>query len=131
MTIGLGVGLSSAATAAELADLVDAVLSRAGLERSKVSLVGTVDRLASDPRVLALDLVVRGFTRQALADISPSVCEAAAVLAVPPPATLFVAKVTGAHSTVAVACSAPERSAREFSDPERSLGPWPDSRSFC
>jgi cobalamin biosynthesis protein CbiG len=127
--IALGVGLSSAASAEELADLTDAVLSRAGLSRSMIALVGTTERLAGDPRVLSLDLAVRGFARDLLAEVSPSVCEAAAMLAVHPPATLLVSKVTGVHTTVAVACSAD--TAGSAASTERSPGPWPDSRSFC
>lgn len=104
--ISLGVGLSSSATTEELLGLADTVLSSAGLSRSAIDLVGTVDRLVDDPRVQALQVEVRGFTRTQLAQASDSVCEGAALLALEAPARLLVAKVKGRHTTVAVACSA-------------------------
>jgi cobalamin biosynthesis protein CbiG len=118
--IALGVGLSSSATAEELLGLADTVLSGAGLSRSAIDLVGTVDRLLHDSRVQALQLEVRGFTRKQLAQASDSVCEGAALLAVAAPARLLVAKVKGRHTTVAVACSATAAVGPE-QPPERKL----------
>jgi cobalt-precorrin 5A hydrolase/precorrin-3B C17-methyltransferase len=115
----VGVGTSTGAPAAEVAELVGSVLARAGLAAAAVGEVATIDRRAAEPAVVALGLPVRAFTAAELAAAAglvpspsavvaaavgtPSVAEAAALLAAGPAADLIVAKTTSAHATVAVA----------------------------
>ena len=112
-----GVGASTGAPAAEVADLLAASLGAAGLARESVGEVATIDRRAGDAAVLALGLPVRAFAADVLAAVdvpSPSeavraavgtasVAEAAALLAAGPDAELVVRKQAGRHATVAVA----------------------------
>lgn len=111
----VGVGASSNAPADAAATLLDAAL--AGLARASVAEVATIDRRAGDPVVTSLGLPVRAFAAEALATVdvptpseavraavgTPSVAEAAALLAAGPGAELVVAKVAGKEATVAVA----------------------------
>jgi cobalt-precorrin 5A hydrolase / precorrin-3B C17-methyltransferase len=111
----VGVGASSNAPADVAATLLDAAL--AGLARASVAEVATIDRRAGDPVVTSLGLPVRAFAAEALATVdvptpseavraavgTPSVAEAAALLAAGPGAELVVAKVAGKEATVAVA----------------------------
>jgi cobalt-precorrin 5A hydrolase/precorrin-3B C17-methyltransferase len=115
----VGVGASTGAPAAEVADLVASALRRAGLAAAAVAEVATIDRRAGDPAVGALGLPVRAFTAAELAAVAaevpspspaveaavgtPSVAEAAALLAAGPGARLVVTKTASAHATVAVA----------------------------
>ncbi|HEX2023260.1 MAG TPA: precorrin-3B C(17)-methyltransferase [Acidimicrobiales bacterium] len=115
----VGVGTSTGAPAAEVAELVGSVLARAGLAAAAVGEVATIDRRAAEPAVGALGLPVRAFTAAELAAAAglvpspsavvaaavgtPSVAAAAALLAAGPAADLIVAKTTSAHATVAVA----------------------------
>ena len=112
-----GVGASTGAPPAEVAALLHRSLAAAGLAPAAVGEVATIDRRRSDPAVTALDLPVRAFTATELAVVSvpspsaaveravgtPSVAEAAALLAAGPGAELVVAKSASAHATVAVA----------------------------
>jgi cobalt-precorrin 5A hydrolase / precorrin-3B C17-methyltransferase len=111
----VGVGASSNAPADAAATLLDAAL--AGLARASVAEVATIDRRAGDPVITSLGLPVRAFAAEALATVdvptpseavraavgTPSVAEAAALLAAGPGAELVVAKVAGKEATVAVA----------------------------
>jgi cobalt-precorrin 5A hydrolase / precorrin-3B C17-methyltransferase len=111
----VGVGASSNAPADAAATLLDAAL--AGLARASVAEVATIDRRAGDPVITSLGLPVRAFPAEALATVdvptpseavraavgTPSVAEAAALLAAGPGAELVVAKVAGKEATVAVA----------------------------
>ncbi|MDQ6782385.1 MAG: precorrin-3B C(17)-methyltransferase [Actinomycetota bacterium] len=113
----VGVGASSEAPAEAAADLLRAALSDAGLDPAAVGLVATIDRRAGDPVVTALGHPVRSFTAGELAQLdvpnpseivaaevgTPSVAEAAALLAAGLGAGLVVAKRKGASATVAVA----------------------------
>jgi len=113
----VGVGASSDAPAHEAAELLALVLAGAGLSPLSVGEVATVDKRAGDATVTALGLPVRSFGVTALAGVevpspsevvrravgTPSVAEAAALLAAGPGAELVVAKCAGAHTTVAVA----------------------------
>ncbi|MGI9080136.1 MAG: precorrin-3B C(17)-methyltransferase [Acidimicrobiales bacterium] len=113
----VGVGASTGAPVDEVAALVGAALTEAGLARASVAEVATIDRRANDPAVGALGLPVRAFTAEALAGVavpSPSavvaaavgtssVAEAAALLAAGTGAELVVNKRVSPHATVAVA----------------------------
>ncbi|MGI8775974.1 MAG: precorrin-3B C(17)-methyltransferase [Acidimicrobiales bacterium] len=113
----VGVGASSGAPSDEIAALVESALAGAGLARASVAEVATIDRRAGDPALTALDIPVRAFTAAALSAVpvpspspvvaaavgTPSVAEAAALLAAGPGAELVVHKRASAHGTVAVA----------------------------
>jgi len=113
----VGIGTSSDAPTAEVAALVARALDDAGLAPASVAEVATIDRRRDEPAVVALDWPVRTFpadelrtvdipTPSAVVDAAvgtPSVCEAAALLAAGPGGELVVAKQTSAHATVAIA----------------------------
>ncbi|HEX2041084.1 MAG TPA: precorrin-3B C(17)-methyltransferase [Acidimicrobiales bacterium] len=115
----VGVGASTGAPATEVAELVASALRGAGLAAASVAEVATIDRRAGDPAVGALGLPVRAFSAAELAAAAslvpspsavvaaavgtPSVAEAAALLAAGPGARLVVTKTASAHATVAVA----------------------------
>lgn len=113
----VGVGASSNAPADAATVLLTRTLADAGLSLDSVALVATVDRRAHDPVITALGLPVRSFTASELARVdvpnpsiavdeavgTPSVAEAAALLAAGPGAELVVAKSKGATATVAIA----------------------------
>ena len=112
-----GVGASTGAPARDVADLLAAALDGAGLARASVAEIATLDRKTSEPGLKALGLPLRGFTADALRDVAvptpsavvaaavgtPSVAEAAALLAAGPDAELVVHKQANAVATVAVA----------------------------
>jgi len=112
-----GVGASTGAPPDEVAALLVGALAAAGLAPAAVGEVATIDRRAADPAITALDLPVRAFNPAELAAVrvpspsavveaavgTPSVAEAAALLAAGPGAELVVAKSASAHVTVAVA----------------------------
>jgi cobalt-precorrin 5A hydrolase/precorrin-3B C17-methyltransferase len=119
----VGVGASRGADPDALSELVSAVLAGAGVERRSVAAVVTLDRKASEPAIVALgrglDVPIRTFEAAALAGVvvpnpsavvaravgTPSVAEAAALLAAGPAGTLVVNKQISAtgDATVAVA----------------------------
>jgi cobalt-precorrin 5A hydrolase/precorrin-3B C17-methyltransferase len=113
----VGVGCSSDAPAGEVIPLLDDALATAGLARASVGLVATIDRRRDHPVVTGLGLPVRAFTAGELAGVAtpnpsaavaaavgtPSVAEAAALLAAGPGAGLVVTKQRSAAVTVAVA----------------------------
>jgi cobalt-precorrin 5A hydrolase/precorrin-3B C17-methyltransferase len=119
----VGVGASTGAPAAEVADLLGAALAGAGLAQESVTEMATIDRRAGDEAVVALGLPVRAFPAAALAAVdvpSPSevvraavgtgsVAEAAALLAAGPGAELVVPKRKSAMATVALARRAARR----------------------
>ncbi len=112
-----GVGCSTAADPAEVAALLDRALAGAGLARASVGSVATIDRRRHHPAVTSLGLEVQAFSPTELAAVAvpnpsttvadavgtPSVAEAAALLAAGPGASLAVAKQRSATGTVAVA----------------------------
>ena len=112
-----GVGASTGAPAHAVAALLDAALDDAGLARASVAEVATLDRKATEPALQALDLPLRGFGADALRAVdvptpsavvaeavgTPSVAEAAALLAAGPGAELVVNKQANAVATVAIA----------------------------
>jgi cobalt-precorrin 5A hydrolase/precorrin-3B C17-methyltransferase len=113
----LGVGTSSDAPAEEVAALVEATLLEADLAPESVATVATIDRRRHHPAIVGLGRPVQVFTAGQLAAVAvpspsaavedavgtPSVCEAAALLAAGPGAELVVAKRKNAVATVAVA----------------------------
>jgi cobalt-precorrin 5A hydrolase/precorrin-3B C17-methyltransferase len=113
----VGVGASTDAPADAAAALLDAALAEHGLARESIACVATIDRRAPDPVVTALKLPIKAFTADALATVevpnpsevvqaevgTPSVAEAAALLAAGPDAELVVTKQRGATATLAIA----------------------------
>jgi cobalt-precorrin 5A hydrolase/precorrin-3B C17-methyltransferase len=113
----LGVGSSAGAPASEIAALVDATLADAGLARASVVAVATIDLKRDEPGIVALIWPLRTFPAEALRAVAvpnpsavvdgavgtPSVAEAAALLAAGDDAELVVTKRSSAHATVAVA----------------------------
>lgn len=113
----VGVGCSTEATADEAKGLLEAVLAEAGLAPASVGLVATIDRRAGHPAIDGLGHPARVFSAAELAAVpvpnpsavvsgavgTPSVAEAAALLAAGRDASLVVAKRTSASVTVAVA----------------------------
>jgi cobalt-precorrin 5A hydrolase/precorrin-3B C17-methyltransferase len=108
----VGVGCSTDATVADVRAVVDQALAG-----RRADAVATVDRRADHPAVLALGLPVEAFPSTALAAVdvpnpsttvadavgTPSVAEAAALLAAGPGGRLVVPKQKGATATAAVA----------------------------
>jgi cobalt-precorrin 5A hydrolase/precorrin-3B C17-methyltransferase len=113
----IGVGTALDAPPAEVAELVAAAMAEANLADESVTEVATIDRRRTEPAVVALDLPVTTFTAEQLSRVdvptpsevvdatvgTPSVCEAAALLAAGPDAELVVTKRKSATATVAVA----------------------------
>ena len=99
-----GIGASSGAPREELATLLERALADGGLSRHSVAEVATLDRKATEPAIVALGLPVRTFTAEELAVVgTPSVAEAAALLAAGRGGELVVTKVASGHATVAIA----------------------------
>jgi cobalt-precorrin 5A hydrolase/precorrin-3B C17-methyltransferase len=113
----VGIGTSTDASPGEVAGLLDGVLHEATLARDSVAEVATIDRRRDHPALTRLGLPVRSFTAEELAVVdvptpsqlvasavgTPSVSEAAALLAAGPGAELVVPKRSNAVATVAVA----------------------------
>ncbi len=112
-----GVGTSTGAPPKEVARLLADVLERAGLSEESVTEVATIDRRANEPAVLALGRPVRSYSASTLAQVevpspssvveaavgTPSVSEAAALLAAGRGSVLVAPKQASRHATVAVA----------------------------
>jgi cobalt-precorrin 5A hydrolase/precorrin-3B C17-methyltransferase len=128
-----GVGTSTGAPPKEVARLLADVLDRAGLADESVTEVATIDRRANEPAVLALGRPVRAYPSEQLARVvvpspsaaveaavgTPSVSEAAALLAAGRGAVLVATKQASRHATVALA----RRSAARGSLAVVGLGP--------
>lgn len=117
----VGAGASTGAHPGRLRDLAAGVLAGAGLDAGAVATVATLDRKAGEAAVSALAEALgaglRAFPAERLAGVpipnpsppvaaavgTPSVAEAAAVLAAGPGGRLVVAKAKAADATVAVA----------------------------
>ncbi len=113
----VGVGTSTDAPPEQLATLLQETLAAAGLAPQSVAEVATIDRRATHRALLALGFPVRSYPADRLAAVTvptpsqavraavgtPSVCEAAALLAAGPGGDLIVAKRTCATATVAIA----------------------------
>jgi cobalt-precorrin 5A hydrolase/precorrin-3B C17-methyltransferase len=112
-----GVGASTGAPPAEADELLAAALAGAGLARESLAEVATIDRRAGDPVVTTLGLPVRAYPPERLAAQpvphpsavvagavgTPSVAEAAALVAAGPGGELVVPKQAGREVTVAIA----------------------------
>jgi cobalt-precorrin 5A hydrolase/precorrin-3B C17-methyltransferase len=112
-----GIGASSGAPREEIDGLLRDALDDAHLARASIAEVATVDVKANEAGIVALGLPVRTYAASALARVTvpnpsavvddavgtPSVAEAAALLAAGPGAELVVTKRRSAHATVAVA----------------------------
>ena len=112
-----GVGASTGAPAQAVSDLLEAALGGAGLARASLAEVATLDRKTTEPGLRALGFPLRGFSAEALRAVrvptpspvvadavgTPSVAEAAALLAAGPDAELVVPKQANAVATVAIA----------------------------
>ena len=112
-----GIGSAAGVSAEEVSTLLDTALARAGLDRRSVALVATIDLKAHEAGIVAVGLPMRTFPAAALAQVAvpnpsavveaevgtPSVAEAAALLASGPGATLVVTKQRSAMATVAIA----------------------------
>jgi cobalamin biosynthesis protein CbiG len=114
----VGVGASSAATAAEIHQLVTVALAEAGIDAEHVACVGTVTGRAADPGLVALGWPVIGYAPAVLAGVdvpSPaserarrelgtgSVAEAAALLAAGPGARIVLPRRRSRRATAAIA----------------------------
>jgi cobalt-precorrin 5A hydrolase/precorrin-3B C17-methyltransferase len=113
----VGVGASTDSPGDAAIALLDAALAEHGLARESLACVATIDRRADDPVVTELKLPVRSFTAGVLATVdvpnpsavvqaevgTPSVAEAAALLAAGPGAELVVTKQVGTTATLAIA----------------------------
>jgi cobalt-precorrin 5A hydrolase/precorrin-3B C17-methyltransferase len=116
-TLVAGIGTSTGAPAEEVAGLLGTSLAEAGLDAASVAEVATIDRRAGEPAIHALGRPVRFFPAETLRSVrvptpsvavrsavgTPSVAEAAALLAAGPDAELVVTKRTSAHAALAVA----------------------------
>lgn len=116
-TLVAGIGTSTGAPPEEVAALLDMTLAEAGLDAACVAEVATIDRRAAEPAIHALGRPLRLFPAETLRNVSvptpsftvqsavgtPSVAEAAALLAAGPGAELVVTKRTSAHAALAVA----------------------------
>lgn len=115
----VGMGCSLAASSSEAVALVDAVLRESGLARQSISCIATIDRRTDHPAIKSLELPVRAFPAMELAGMAPevpnpshrvaqavgtpSVAEAAALLAAGKDAQLVVTKRASQNVTVAIA----------------------------
>jgi cobalt-precorrin 5A hydrolase / cobalt-factor III methyltransferase / precorrin-3B C17-methyltransferase len=112
-----GIGASTGAPARDVSDLLEGAIEGAGLARESLAEVATLDRKTTEPGLRALGLRLRGFGAEALRAVpvptpsavvadavgTPSVAEAAALLAAGPGAELVVPKQANAVATVAIA----------------------------
>ncbi len=112
-----GIGSAAGVSAEEVNGLLDAALASEGLDRRSVSCVATIDLKANEDGIVALGLPMVTFAAEQLGAVdvpnpsdvvfaevgTPSVSEAAALLAAGPGATLVVAKMKSAMATVAIA----------------------------
>jgi cobalamin biosynthesis protein CbiG len=121
VTLVVGVGMSSSGAAAEVAELVHDALAGAGLAPSSVVAVATISSRAQEPAIVTLGWPVTAFSPEELKAVvvptpsavaqeasgTPSVAEAAALLAAGAGGELVVPKRTSAHATVAIARRSP------------------------
>lgn len=119
--IVVGVGARSGVPAAEIAEAVDAALASVGRDPGQVAALATLDRRAGEAGVRSMAAStgwrLLGFPAEALARVpapspspavraatgTPSVAEAAALLAAGPGAVLLLPKRIAARVTVAIA----------------------------
>lgn len=113
----VGIGASTGAPPKELLSLLEEVTRQAGLSMASICEIATIDRRASDPVIVELGLPIRAFSSTQLATVevpspsrnvqcaigTPSVAEAAAILAAGSGCELVCPKAKRAHVTIAVA----------------------------
>lgn len=125
----VGVGLAGAATPSELADLVDAALAGAGLDRANVAAVATVDHRAAHPAVLALGRPVVAFPAAVLVAVRrPAAPPVSPTSAAPagPTARSGLAEPAGAPRGGSVgAAGAPAAARRAVAEPAALLAAGP------
>jgi cobalt-precorrin 5A hydrolase / precorrin-3B C17-methyltransferase len=112
-----GIGSAAGVSSEEVDALLDAALASEGLDRRSVGCVATIDLKANEAGIVALGLPMVTFAAEQLAGVdvpnpsdvvqaevgTPSVSEAAALLAAGPGSTLVVSKMKSAMATVAIA----------------------------
>jgi cobalt-precorrin 5A hydrolase / precorrin-3B C17-methyltransferase len=112
-----GIGSAAGVSVEEVNALLDAALASEGLDRRSVGCVATIDLKANEAGIVALGIPMMTFAAEHLAEVdvpnpsdvvraevgTPSVSEAAALLAAGPGATLVVPKMKSAMATVAIA----------------------------
>jgi cobalt-precorrin 5A hydrolase/precorrin-3B C17-methyltransferase len=112
-----GIGTSTGAPPDEVVGLLGTSLAEAGLDAACVAEIATIDRRADEPALHALGRRLRLFPAETLRRVrvptpsatvhsavgTPSVAEAAALLAAGPGAQLVITKRTSPHAAVAVA----------------------------
>jgi cobalt-precorrin 5A hydrolase/precorrin-3B C17-methyltransferase len=116
-TLVAGIGTSTDATPADVEQLLDETLAECGLDRRSVAEVATIDRRRDHEALTALGLPITSFPAGALRTVdvptpsrvveeevgTPSVAEAAALLAAGTGATLACTKRTSPRATLALA----------------------------
>ncbi len=116
----IGVGCSSEATAEDVSTLISQVCADNHLDRRAVSMLATIDTRSTHPALTSQNLPIAAFASTELAQVAvpnpsgevnsyvgtPSVCEAAALLA-SKSTELLVAKTRSLSATVAVARQRP------------------------
>ncbi|HSS08631.1 MAG TPA: precorrin-3B C(17)-methyltransferase [Acidimicrobiales bacterium] len=112
-----GIGTSTDALVQEVDALLAAAVAEAGLARASLTELATIDRRGGAPAIVSLGLPLRTFSADELAAVkvptpsdvvkaavgTPSVCEAAALLAAGAGGELVVTKRSSASATVAIA----------------------------
>lgn len=112
-----GIGASSGAPSDDIATILASALAEANLDDSSLVEIATVDLKANEAGIIALGLPMRCFSTETLANVgvptpssavkdaigTPSVAEAAALLAAGPDGELVVTKRKNATATVAIA----------------------------
>jgi cobalamin biosynthesis protein CbiG len=113
----IGVGVSSAATPGEVAAMIDEALTVTAVPRAGVRAVATIDTRAAHPALAAIGWPLMAYRDQELAQVkvptpnadverrtgTPSVAEAAALLAAGHGSDLVLTKRTSGRVTVAIA----------------------------
>ena len=124
MIVTIGIGCKRDAAPDEVSELVRTTLAAAGLSPNAVTCIATIDRKQDEAAIntlaVQLGVPVRFFSADALAAETriaqtservadaidtPSVAEAAALLAAGPGAKLIVPKRKSAHATCAIAAT--------------------------
>jgi len=118
-TLVAGIGASTSPPPDEVAALLAEALAEAGVSSRSLRAIATIDRRSREPALEALGFPVVAYSSAELAGVTvpnpsgvvtravgtPSVAEAAALLAGGPGATLILEKRTSKHATVALARS--------------------------
>ena len=122
-SIVAGIGASTAPPTEEVAALLDQALAEAGVSRLSLRAIATIDRRSGEAALVALGLPVIAYTAGELSTVAvpnpsgvvdaavgtPSVAEAAALLAAGPDGRLLLEKRASPHATIALARSSRPR----------------------